>query len=170
MGRHRQTKLYTDKINIDQLNCSCGEIERCQIHLLYMTFHQRRQKVAPITGLIIGDEAYSSFPKGRCLTISLDSIHLSLNQRHTAAPLSAMFGALNLEQEVKVVSQGICWEFNAIWHTALLIKLSTHGRQDRLYSWLSDFLHSRRQCVPTSTNSFLSFPLQWKLECFKAVC
>ena len=49
------------------------------------------------------------------------------------------------------------WTFNAVWHPALLAKISSYGIENRLYSWISDFLHSCSQHV--AINGTLSSPL-----------
>ena len=55
--------------------------------------------------------------------------------------------------------------FDAVWHRALLSKLSVHGIQGQLHTWLTDFLPSCGQYV--TLNGILSSPLSVKAGVFQ---
>ncbi len=65
--------------------------------------------------------------------------------------------ALNARQEIRAVSLDISRAFDTVWHPALLNKLSSHGIQGHLHSWLADFLSCRSHRV--ALNGVLSSPL-----------
>ena len=58
------------------------------------------------------------------------------------------------------ISLDLSQTFIAVWQHALLSKLSAHGIQGQLHSWISDFLPFHRQCV--ALNGTLSSPLPVK--------
>ena len=68
---------------------------------------------------------------------------------------------LNIGHEIRAVSLDISRAFNTFWHPALLSKLSAHGIQGQLHTWLPDFLYSRSQHV--ALNGILSSPLPVKV-------
>ena len=68
--------------------------------------------------------------------------------------------ALDIRHEIRAVSLDISRGFDAVWHPILLSKLSAYGIQGQLPSWITDFLHSRRQRV--ALNGTLSCPLPVK--------
>ena len=55
--------------------------------------------------------------------------------------------ALNIRHEIIGISLDISRAFDTVWHTTLLIKLSSDGIQSHLHSWLADFLCCRSQRV-----------------------
>ena len=64
---------------------------------------------------------------------------------------------LNARHEIKAISRDISHAFYAVWHPALLTKLSSYAIQGHLHSWLTDFLSCRSQRV--ALNGVLSSPL-----------
>uniref|UniRef100_A0A8C4R2B4 Reverse transcriptase domain-containing protein n=1 Tax=Eptatretus burgeri TaxID=7764 RepID=A0A8C4R2B4_EPTBU len=64
---------------------------------------------------------------------------------------------LNSRHEIRAKSRDISCAFDAVWHPALLTKLSFHGLQGHLHSWLAEFPSCRSQRV--ALNGDISSPL-----------
>ena len=69
--------------------------------------------------------------------------------------------ALDVRPDIRDVALDIPQAFDAVWHPALLSKLSASGIQGQLYSWITDFLHYHSQRVALNAN--LSSPLSVKV-------
>ena len=54
--------------------------------------------------------------------------------------------------------------FDTIWHPALLTKLSSHGIQGHLHSWLADFLSCRSQHVALNGIILTPLPIQARVQ------
>ena len=63
----------------------------------------------------------------------------------------------NAKHEIRAISRDISLTFDTVWHPALLTKLSSHGIQGHLHSWLINFLSGRRK--HEALNGVLSSPL-----------
>ena len=64
---------------------------------------------------------------------------------------------LNAGHEIRAISRDISRAFDSVWHPTRLTKLSSHGTQGHLHSWLADFLSCHSQRV--ALNGVLSSPL-----------
>ena len=73
---------------------------------------------------------------------------------------------LNIRHEIKAIYTDIYSAFDAVWHPALLSKLSAYGIQDQLHTRVADFLYS---CSYATLNGILSSPLPVKAGVFAAM-
>ena len=68
---------------------------------------------------------------------------------------------LNARHKIRTISLDISRAFDTAWHPVLLTKLSFHGIQGHLHSWLADVLSCRSQRVAFPLMEFSSpFPVQ----------